>query len=136
MTSAYPIYGTSAPVQVADALADGIATLARCDECDVRFYYHRRRCPRCFSSRVVWDTVTNPFIVRASAIIHRQQNELFSGDGPVLMVAAALDEVTVIAEGHGWGVGDRPVPGSRVAYRVAKRPDATPIPVFVPWDLS
>lgn len=134
MTESFPKYGASAPPCVAEALAAGQAPIGRCDTCRRSFFYPRHRCPHCFASTTRCISLAGPFSVRSAVTVQRQQNDVFDAPGGVLMVAAMLDDdVTLIAEGHGWESG-RPAAGSPARYEVIRRDDGTPVPVLTPWD--
>lgn len=114
--------------QYRDLLDRGQAGWARCADCGRAHFYPREYCPHCLSGSVTVEPVAATFRVRSFTHVYRPQRPA-AGGLPVLLIAGQAEDVTIIAEGSGWGGQDCRI-GAEA--RLVRSSDERKVPVFAP----
>ncbi|MEX2645971.1 MAG: zinc ribbon domain-containing protein [Gaiellaceae bacterium] len=106
-------------------------SLPYCLGCRRHFYYPRPRCPFCWGDALADRIPRTAFRVRSFAWVIRPQEVRFERRVPILLLTAASEDVSVIAEGVGWTSNSPPEVGEEVDFRRGQTPEGREAPLFV-----
>ena len=75
-----------------DAARAGRLDLQRCGPCNVLVWYPRRRCDRCGSDDLHWETLSGEGVVHAFTIVHRAADPSLAAAVPYVVALVDLAE--------------------------------------------
>lgn len=115
-----------------DAAREGRLDLQRCEPCGLLVWYPRRRCHRCGSDALGWETLSGRGTVHAFTVVHRAPDADLVDRVPYVVALVDLDEgARLMTNVVDCDPGDVRV-GMPVSVRFRPLGDTLALPVFGP----